>query len=99
MSAFDLLVDCIKDATKERDELAAALEQAQADAKFLREWIDSLLAESGPIHGAHNELRRYFLHVGISTDATMEAARQLLESAIDGTFDGMPQSAGDQGNG
>ena len=30
MSAFDLLVDCIKDATKERDELAAALEQKDA---------------------------------------------------------------------
>ena len=26
MSAFELLVDCVKDATKERDELAAALE-------------------------------------------------------------------------
>ena len=29
MSAFDLLVDCVKDATKERDELADALEQVQ----------------------------------------------------------------------
>ncbi|KKK97678.1 hypothetical protein LCGC14_2650350 [marine sediment metagenome] len=29
MSELDLLADCLKDATKERDELAAALEQAQ----------------------------------------------------------------------
>ena len=30
MSELDLLADCLKDATKERDELAAALEQANA---------------------------------------------------------------------
>ncbi len=29
MSELDLLADCLKDATKERDELAAALEQAR----------------------------------------------------------------------
>ena len=30
MSELDLLADCLKDATKERDELAAALDQANA---------------------------------------------------------------------
>ncbi len=31
MSELDLLADCLKDATKERDELAAALEQLQSE--------------------------------------------------------------------
>ncbi len=41
MSAFELLVDCVKDATKERDELAAALEQAQGELKIKSEFLSS----------------------------------------------------------
>jgi len=36
MSELDLLADCLKDTTKERDELAAALEQAQVEIDRLQ---------------------------------------------------------------
>lgn len=39
MSAFDLLVDCVKDATKERDELADALGQKDAEIEQLRKGL------------------------------------------------------------
>ncbi len=41
MSELDLLADCLKDATKERDELAAALEQAQAKIeRHIERWFE-----------------------------------------------------------
>ena len=51
MSAFELLVDCLKDATKERDELAAALGQATAkittlEADRKKEWDARTVTEN-----------------------------------------------------
>ena len=43
MSAFDLLVDCIKDAAKERDELAAALEQKDVQIEDLEETLFKIM--------------------------------------------------------
>ena len=40
MSELDLLADCLKDATKERDELAAALEQKQTVIDEMLESLD-----------------------------------------------------------
>ena len=42
MSEFDLLTDCLKDVTKERDEARAALEQAQAEKKVSDDLMDSM---------------------------------------------------------
>ena len=46
MSAFELLVDCVKDATKERDELAAALEQCHRELARTANAIDDIYRAS-----------------------------------------------------
>ena len=43
MSELDLLADCLKDATKERDELAAALEQKDVQIEDLEETLFKIM--------------------------------------------------------
>ena len=60
MSELDLLADCLKDATKERDELADALEQAQnvVDAASTSVNIDR-----------RDDLVKWFQRLAITLDA------------------------------
>ncbi len=98
MSAFDLLVDCVKDATKERDELAAALEQAQqlqlVTANTVTQQDELLNMYSERIETLEAALRSArYLPIDRDTD-TLEgyagAIRTITAEALN-----IPQTAGD----
>ncbi len=77
MSELDLLADCVKDATKERDELADALEQSQTRNAKLQLVVDSLKAERSMLgHGEQNYLG-YFEKTNMALDA-LDSDGQLL---------------------
>ena len=88
MSAFDLLVDCVKDATKERDELADALEQAQAENKSSRNTIKAMERNFGDMEVmAHTACdRAEQLEGELDTEVLLSVARhnkiEQLETAI-----------------
>ena len=91
MSALDLLVDCLKDVTKERDDAAAALEQAQAETERLQNWVNDLQAGMyincvycGHRYGPDNEVPATMAdvlkkHISTCTEHPMSKLKKRIE--------------------
>ena len=75
------------------DWLNAERDSLIAEVSFHKEWIDSLLQESGPVNKAYELLREDHMYAAGPRMKAMLFAKKLLESAIDGTYEGFPVTA------
>jgi septal ring factor EnvC (AmiA/AmiB activator) len=69
MSELDMLADCLKDATKERDDLAAALEQSQSENKRLTKQLADVASYEGAAQRKRIEKLEGELDIKLASDA------------------------------
>ncbi|KKK57414.1 hypothetical protein LCGC14_3054700 [marine sediment metagenome] len=94
MSELDLLADCPKDTTKERDELAAALGQATAENKRLKAQLDEFVyAENNQDYVPESQKRIEQLEAALNWigDAHIDDMTEIMDYARESV-----QSAGDK---